>query len=160
MLILLGGCRTYGGYGTEEATYAEIQKANVQFADALNRAQSEYRALETLARTNPALRPSAEHYAQLIAFHEALLLEHVAWAEQVDVDDYRDVSRVLGAIVAEEQRLAERYGTIIGGAEQLLTADSTMLVPGVGEPDGRYYVVPPYFVRVMEEMNAPLLPAQ
>lgn len=158
-VVALAGCRTYGGYGTEEVSYLQILEANEQFADALIRAQAELRALEVLAQAEPALVPYALRYAALVNLHEEVLGAHAALTEEVDADDYRDVSRLLGAIVSEHQRIAERYRGLVDDSSFLLVSDSTALVPGGVAPEGRYYAVPPYYVRLIDQANEPRLPA-
>ena len=55
LMLLLTGCRTYGGYDTEARTYAQMQQANSQFANDLTRAEGELNALQNAASTNADL---------------------------------------------------------------------------------------------------------
>ncbi|MDX1740304.1 MAG: hypothetical protein R3178_03385, partial [Rhodothermales bacterium] len=60
--LVLSGCRTYGDYGSEEKTVAEIQRINEQFARSLERAENDATVLAGEAEGNPLLEPFAQEY--------------------------------------------------------------------------------------------------
>lgn len=124
LMVVLTGCRTYGGYDSEARTYAQMQQANSQFANDLTRAEGELDALQNAASDNADLQPLAERYADLVEQHEQTLASHEEVVETLSADtDYRTLNRRYGALITEQRivnnhyRMAtERvYATVTGG---------------------------------------------
>ena len=102
VLTLLSGCRMYGGYGSEEATKAVLTTTVATFVQELS-------AME-------ALQSDVAGTEQAAAFNHALALHRsVAERQQErvsalsEVGSYRVLSRALGAVVAEQERVHMRY---------------------------------------------------
>lgn len=158
VVALLSGCRTYGDYGTEEATMAEIVAANEEFGQALERAEAEGAELARAAATNPVLAVPAALYSQVLDMHRVLLAAHLLEAEEladgfslfatINQIPYRQLNRTYGAIISEQHAIRDRYQevyTLVGGVVGRPLPGSV-----VGDASGRYYVVPPQYKDIRE----------
>ena len=148
VLLLVGvlaGCRTYGGYGTEEASLEEMAQAVDNYEDLLAQARAVLATLEGEAEADPALDPLVQQFEAIVTGHAVLLEEQKEYVVALaDSDDYRTISRVLGAVLAEQKLTARQYGEVIYSATHV--PDSTAeLVRAEVAPLGRYYMVPPYY---------------
>jgi hypothetical protein len=151
LMLLLTGCRTYGGYDTEARTYAQMQQANSQFADDLTRAEGELDALQTAASTNADLQPLAERYADLVASHRETIETHRALVESLSADtDYRTLSRQYGRLVTEQRMLSQNYRSV---TERVYAAVTGNPEPTRIVPESESYTSP-YIYRRME--NQPM----
>lgn len=112
--LLLTGCRTYGGYGSEDATYTQMQAANEQFSDQLKRATSDLEALRAAADTMPALQPLAERMADMVNTHEDLLAQHEDIVASMSADDsYRALHSAYGTLVTEARLMRKQYDRVV-----------------------------------------------
>ncbi len=148
VLLLLGsGCRTYGGYDTEEIALKQIEQANRQFAQALEQARADAEALNASLAGHPAWVPAVSAFGHLVAEHAALLEAHRALYARLAEEggSYLDVSRALGAVVSEQRRIQDGYGRILAGLQEA----GTVVVGGV------YQAVPPYYHRRFYQLNKP-----
>ena len=134
-LLVATGCRTYGGYGSEEASFTQIQSALERYEAQSQRMQGDAEALAAAVGDNAALAGQAGRLAALVADQEALLEFHRAQAASVtESSSYRDLSRALGAMLTEQQVIDDRY--------RRLVAD-LMARPDLAREDpSRYTVVP------------------
>ena len=108
--LVLTGCRTYGGYGSEEKTYHQIQETIRQLEQELGRAQSDLRRLETAADTVDALKPLADRYRELVASHEGYLQTYRGQAEALSAGaSYRNLHRTYGAMITDRDLLHRQY---------------------------------------------------
>jgi len=113
-LLLLSGCRTYGGYGTEAATYNQMQQANQQYATELERARADLERLESAAASNAALAPLAERFRNAMAEHEERLNQHRSFTESMSADSgYRDLHQAYGTITTDMRMTNKRYTRIV-----------------------------------------------
>lgn len=147
--LLLTGCRTYGGRGSEEQLTAQLQQAHTQFVQMRDQARNDLAALQQQAASNPALGLHVAAFEANLQAHEALLQNHEAMMAHPSGGDYRDLSNAFGAMLTEHQKIADRYQAILrqvrGG-------------PGPVADQSRYQIVPPYYVRVMEAQAAAAIP--
>ncbi|WP_457651993.1 hypothetical protein [Rhodocaloribacter sp.] len=146
----LTGCRTYGGYGSEEAAVAQIHQANERFAKELDRARSDVEILQTLASAHRNLASYVEEYQGVVEEHAALLEAHRATYDRLrDGASYRTASRALGAVVSEQALVHEGYRSaleeMLGLREKLRERAASV----------RYQTVPPYFRRIEEQIHTP-----
>lgn len=149
-LLALTGCRTYGGYGSEEATYRQMQQANRQFANDLERARADLEALEDAAAQNDALTSYAERFQALVQRHEQTLEEHRATVEGMSAsDDYRSLHRSYGTIITEARILRKQYNRVVERVRQTVRGESG---PTVERVDRSAYFVEP--VEYKAERNA------
>lgn len=143
---MVSGCRTYGGYGTEEAIPRQMQEAVQQFASELNRAQSDLAALSEAAEQNSALASLEARYRDLVAQHEAFLEDHRGLVERFqDGGSYRDLNRNYGAMISEQRLMRTWYTELHVRIQRAVTG-----APVVGQavPKSRYVVNPTYYDRV------------
>lgn len=163
--VLAAGCRTYGGYGTEEETVEQILAANELFEQDLEEARVGLLTFEEWSARSPALATQAERLRALLYTHEAILAEHQDWAADVAADpgDYRSLNRVLGAILAEQEMIWQRYVELFSETESTYYAsfgvpgahDTTLVVPGDVVPEGRYIITPPFYERIANTLQHP-----
>ena len=145
---LLTGCRTYGGYGSEEAAIEEMAQAVDNYEDMLVRAEAVLAGLREAEGENVEMGLLAERFAAVVTGHAVLLEEQKEYvAVLAGSGDYRKISRVLGAVISEQKMTARQYTEVL---ERGLTAPDTtaQLVRASIDPLGRYYVIPPYYERV------------
>lgn len=148
--VLIAGCRSYGGYGTEEATYQQILEAHQVFEEELSRKQADLRGLEQAAAGAEGLGTVAGQYAQLVRGHEAILAEHTDMIAELSEDsEYRKLHRVFGAIVSQQNTIRSQYRGLIASISQMQSpqVDSTMQV------QRPYSLIPPYYRRVGEKQK-------
>lgn len=151
LMLLLTGCRTYGGYDTEARTYAQMQQANSQFADDLTRAEGELDALQNAAASNASLQPIAEQYAAFVDEHRETLQTHQGLVESLSADtDYRTLSRQYGRMVTEQRMLAQNYRSLTERVYAVVTGNPE---PTRVVPESESYTTP-YIYRRME--NQPM----
>lgn len=157
LFISLSGCRTYGGYGTEEASFDEIQEINERFASELGKAKGELPMLQQAAVQNRELGVYAERYEALLARHEALIAHHEELTGSLEVrtgalgrlsTSYRDLSRALGSITVEQLALKNDYHQLAN--DLAMHGSDKIAAPG---PMSRYQAVPPYYERLRVAMN-------
>lgn len=155
LVTLVTGCRTYGGYGSEEATLDEMAQAVATYQDLLAQSRAVLASLEQEAEANPNLAPFVEQFSAVVTGHAVILEEHELYLEDLaGSDDYRDVSRVFGALLAEQKLTRRQYSEVIYSA--MHSADSTAeLVQAEVAPLGRYYVVPPYYEQARQQRLGP-----
>lgn len=146
LLTALSGCRSYGGQGSEEATYQEIQRGHRAFEEVLVRKRAELRTLQQAASENERLADLAEQYAQMVQGHEALLAVHGEEIANLSPDsDYRDLNHAFGAMIAMHKTVQMQYDRLLDHAHRsFLSADTASAVK---RP---YALIPPYFDRVRE----------
>jgi hypothetical protein len=147
VVVLAGGCRTYGGYGTEAETLEQIRLANASFQEQLARAQADLAVLQRAMAQAPALRPYGAAYQAVLTAHEALLQEHREFLEEAEENagDYRVLKRTYGAIISEQQIIRDQYAELLGAVG---SAARGLRDAGDASFERPYYVVPPYYDRV------------
>lgn len=141
---LLGACRTYGGYGSEEATYEQIQRVVERFGKDLSRARGDLEALERASAQGPVLEALAGHFARLVAAHEAVLETHRRTASELSPSStYRSLSRSYGAMVTQQRLMRRQYQDLLRHVYEGHAPD-TVVTAAERRP---YALVPPYYVR-------------
>lgn len=153
-LVMLG-CRTYGGHGSEQLTIQQIEKAVSNFGQSLNRAQFN---MESLQQTrSPAVSDSfVERYKTLVEAHREIYTKQEERLDELrGSDDYRKLSRALGAFITEQEGMAKQYRALVTAADTTIRAFE---VP----PMSRYYMVPPFYERIRNARRTtrPTLPSE
>ena len=150
-VLLLTGCRTYGGYDTEPATYDQIVDINAQFQQDLERAKGELAVLTRAASSDSELGEAVENLEELVARHEELIAYHAEITAALDVKtgalgrlstSYRDLNRTLGAIAAEQLGMHKNYEEF---AISLVDASQRAQVQA---ELGRYQIAPPFYEQI------------
>jgi hypothetical protein len=156
----LPACRTYGGYGSEEATHATIAQVIGTFEEELAGARNELPLLQRAAGDRPDLQPFVAQFERAIEHHTMLLDEHRALYADLKVKtgpigrlttSYRDLNGVLGAILSEQREVQIAYeqlamdvrAAVFGSAFQ---AEAPAEI-------GRYQAAPPYYERLRYAME-------
>lgn len=155
ILLVLGissGCRTYGGHGSEQASYDQIATINTRFAQDLERAKGELQGLTQAAGSDADLKMALKQYESLLGLHEEMVAEHAELAGTLVVKpgaigrlgtSYRDLNRALGYITAEQLGMKNDY---VSFASSLLKNDDQRAA--VQEEESRYEIAPPYYERI------------
>jgi hypothetical protein len=139
--LLLTGCRTYGGYGSEEATYTQMQEANRRFSNQLERAKTDLETLRQAADTNEALQPLAQRFADMVHTHEELLGEHEEMVASMSADDsYRALHSAYGTLITEARLMRKQYNRVVNNVQA--TVRGTELHPEKQPAQSAYYIAP------------------
>ena len=153
-LVVLTGCRTYGDYGSEEATYAQIEKINTQFADDLDKARAEKAGLDRVVSQLSDLRGVDEEYAELLEKHESMIAHHAELTGHLKVKkgmlgrlttSYRDLNRALGYIAAEQEAMKADYDTFVRRLAGMTKSDRGAM--------SRYEIAPPFYERIRSSLE-------
>ncbi len=146
LLIVFSGCRMYGGHGSEEAMYAQIQEALERYEDRADRLQGDYDALNRATSRRPMLVPEAVALAALQTAQQSTLAFHRETAASVgEGSSYRTLSRALGAMITQQQIIEDQYDRI---AARIL--DRTDLDRG---PEALYSTVPARMARIEGDLQ-------
>jgi monoamine oxidase len=153
-LLTLTGCRTYGGYGTEQETYNQMQQANRQYAADLERARADLKALEEAARVRDTLATMVDRYRQAVQTHEARLEQHRSLADRLsESSSYRTLHRVYGSVIKEQQMTRSTYQRMHQRVRKTVGGPSTAAVQQPNEPESGYFVAPLHYRRIEGENN-------
>jgi len=153
LLLLLGGCRTYGGWGTETGLKAQMTAANERSEEALDRARRDFTLLQRAAATDAQLKGYAATYTQILSRHEAMLDAHRALASGLSESNaYRALSHAFSAILSENRELEQQYDGLLVGIMRLRKG----MTP-VDNEESRYVIAPPYYARLQHSLSAPTM---
>ncbi len=155
IFLMLVGCRTYGDYGTEQASYDRIGEINTQFAQTLNKAKAELETLQRAAATDSDLNTAVAQYEEMLARHEDMVTAHGELAATLEVKtgmlgklstSYRNLNRALGYITADQLSMHKQYNRF---AASLLENTDMLMVEA---EQGRYQIAPPFYERIRFEL--------
>ncbi len=160
LALVTSGCRTYGGYGSEEASYEQIQESTEVFAREYDRAESDLPALKNLAASDEDMAPYVERYEALLAMHQEIIDRHAELAASLTVKtgfigqltpSYRNLNRALGSIASEQEGMREKYYVF---AEQLSgeASDQNPSLEAKVEMS-RYQAVPPFYQEIRNQIE-------
>ncbi len=153
VFLMLSGCRTYGDYGTEQASFDRIAAINTQFSQDLERAKGDLEVLKRAVASDSDLKEALMQYEALLTQHEEMSAHHNELAQTLTVKtgmmgklstSYRDLNRALGYITAEQLGMHNSYSRF---AASLLEDDrqKAMLEP---ESSSRYHIAPPFYEKI------------
>ncbi len=151
VVLLVAGCRTYGGYDTEQASYDQILVINTQFKQDLERAKSQLDVLTRAASSDNELREAVDQYKELLAKHEEMIANHEEITASLKVKtgalgrlstSYRDLNRALGAITTEQLGMQKRY------EEFAISLLDDARQAHVQKEEGRYQIAPPFYEQI------------
>lgn len=149
-LLVLGGCRTYGGYDTKPKTYQALERSVNSFSDELDRARTEFRALEEAAAASDSLQALAEEYQALLAEHESLLNKQRSRVERLSPGSgYRTLHSAYGATVTEQRMMGQKYRRVTRTVRATVQGADAEQAGSDGER--RYTIRPVGFPSVEEE---------
>ncbi|WP_022834483.1 hypothetical protein [Salisaeta longa] len=152
LLLLLVGCRTYGGYGTEQETWQQMQTATEQFATDLTQAKAELARLQAVADTSAALQPMAARYERTVALHQERLNHHQTWVEELKgSDNYRALNRTYGAIITEQRLTTKQYQRTLQNVQAVVRGASP--VPSDDDISESTYADAPVHYRRVENQG-------
>lgn len=129
-VLLLSGCRTYGGYDTAPKTYEAMQKTVQSFEDELARAKADLRKLEEAAAEADTLRSLAHEFQELVAEHESLLDTQHQRVDWLSPDaTYRSLHNAYGATVTERRMMRQKYQRTIKQVRAIVQGTSAARTP-------------------------------
>ena len=140
VLVILSGCRSYGGrYGVEEATYRQIAPAIEDLDAELQRVRSLPNVDQIFPQDEPALRAEG-----LVTSYGALVEGYRARYEEMSPSSsHRDLSRFYRAIVTDYHTLRAARQR----AEQATTGELVDAPTGVTPPTP-YTIRPAFYERL------------
>lgn len=150
VLAVLSGCRTYGGYDSEEAIYDQIVESNTAFANELEKARGDLSKLQQAASQNAEYSNFVTEYEHLLERHEGMVEAHAELTETLDVKTgflgrltpaYRNLNRALGNIAAEQAAMRNSYYRFAAH----LSGDAEGDIWKANIDRSRYQAVPPYY---------------
>ncbi len=164
LVTVLTGCRTYGGYDSEELTNAQIQAAVDQLTQDLTQAEADHRLLQTAAQSNPVLQSLAADYDVLLEAHRQAVAAAGEGLEMLSDDSYplfrramnsyyRDLNRKLGSIVQYQAQVDEQYLALRLEVQRAVQGEAA---EDVAEK-GRYRFAPPYYERIRLAIETPTM---
>ncbi len=154
--VFITGCRTYGGYGSEQALYDEIVRLVQQFDNDLARSRGELAAIEQAAATHPELARVYENYSLMLDGHQVFLEEQREIVEQLSPGStYRHLHRVHGAILAAQRTARNQKASLARAASEILAADAAPAQQDAQAVDATrpYALIPPYYIRVAQDQG-------
>ncbi len=141
---ITSGCRSYGGYGSETATYEQILRLHRVFEEDLLRARADLSILEREASVFEDLQGFAEAYDEIVRGHEATVERFEGMLADLSSDsDYRRLRRVFGAAVANHRKVRKQYRALLWHAYR-----SFVLPETANRFDRPYALIPPYYRRI------------
>lgn len=147
LLAGLTGCRTYGGYGTEEKVRVQISRANEAFASELERARNLLPALQQRIGGDENGATIINEYQSLLTAHATLLEQNRQIEEALSGGEgYRTLNRVFGSILSEQKVIRNRYRALLNNAQGII--DTTAVARGEVVPESYYVVRPPFYERI------------
>lgn len=153
-VLFLGGCRTYGGHGSEAALREQISTTNRLFAESLQRHEADVQAISSLGGSDAALGSYAASLQAVLAAHRVTLEQHLALEEELrGSNDYRALSRAYGAIIAEEGLIKAQTEEILRAMAAAMDTAALRAVPLMS----RYAYVPPFYERMIDEASTPTI---
>ena len=151
--LIVGGCRMYGGYGSEDETRTQIQQANQRFAEDLQRAQADLGVLRGAVASASALESYVSQFERVTEHHAALLAEHQAIETEIgDGGSYRLVIRAFVSIVADQDQVSDLYQGLLHQMAQAVDSTASTSSPN---PTSRYQAVPPFYQKLEQIAQRP-----
>lgn len=152
LFLMLAGCRTYGDYGSEQASFDRIAAINTQFAQTLERARGELETLQRAAASDSDLNAAVAQYEKLLAHHTEMVAAHGDLAATLEVKtgmlgklstSYRNLNRALGYIAVDQLAMHNHYKQF---ATSLL--EDQDMIANVELEQSRYQIAPPFYEQI------------
>jgi hypothetical protein len=148
-LVVVSGCRTYGGRGSEAATYEQMQRAAAIFQEDLARAQGELSSIQQAGVADSLAAAIGHEYEVIVGHHQEALETQRGLVESLSEDsDYKDLNRAFGAINAQQQAIRSQYERLLEGVHRAYT--DTM---GASSGERPYSLIPPYYNRLADNSS-------
>ena len=140
-LVLLAGCRTYGGRGTEAQTYEEMGAAVEELEADLGPAQSNLQQLRAAVEQDSSLGPLAERYNDLVQLHESMISAQRQRVDTLSAEvSYRTLHRSYGAMITDQKLLRTQYTRTV---RQVYAAVRDTTAPGPEVRSPSTYTITP-----------------
>lgn len=144
-MIFTSGCRSYGGYESEEVIYRQTERMVQRFSEDLDRARGDVAALDQVASDDPRLALLAERLALLVEGQEAILDEQQSLlADLSPGSTYRSLHHAHGAIMAAQRTIRTQRAGLLRDASRSFAEDTL----GQADGDRPYALIPPYYSRI------------
>lgn len=141
-LLIVTGCRTYGGYGVQEKTYEAMQSTVQTFESELERARADLKRLKDAASQRPALASVATRYEETISRHESLLAKQRRRLSRLSADsEPRTLHNAYGATLTERRIVRQKYQWVIREVQSVV--QGARQTAARGAPPARQYTTTP-----------------
>ena len=159
LILILSGCRTYGGYDSEVALFDQVEESNSVFANELNKARGELQKLQQAAQQDVSMAPMVAEYEMLLEKHSHLVELHADLAATLEVKTgilgqltpaYRHLNRVMGSIAVEQNAMKGQYYQF---ADRLINREDTGDMWAASIAKSRYQAVPPYYRAISHALD-------
>ncbi|MFP4228581.1 MAG: hypothetical protein ACLFTE_07115 [Salinivenus sp.] len=150
-LVVLSGCRTYGGRGTEALTYEEMGVAVEELEADLDQAEMNLRQLRAAVEQEEALSPLADRYQELVQLHESMIAAQQEQVNSLSSDAaYRTLHRAYGAMITDQTLLRTQYTRTL---RQVYAATRDTSAPGPEVRDPSTYTITPVDYPALQEQD-------
>lgn len=140
-LVLLAGCRTYGGRGTEAQTYEEMGAAVEELEADFGPRESDLQQLRAASEQDASLAPLVERYADLLQLHESMIAAQRQRVDTLSADvSYRTLHRSYGAMITDQKLLRTQYTRTV---RQVYAAARDTTAPGPEVRSPSTYTITP-----------------
>jgi len=147
LVVLVTGCRTYGGYGTEEELQNQISDAVDEFEKDLARSEADLAVLERAAENQSSLDVMVDRFESDIAAHKEMLASHRTIAQNLEgSSSYRDLHRGYGTITTEQRMMRNTYNRTVRNIRSVAIGEPVEATPLPNE--SFYYVEPVAYARL------------
>ena len=147
LIAVVTGCRTYGGYGTEEELQEQIGEAVDEFEQNLARSEADLAVLQRAAGEQSDLSPLVERFQSNLEKHRELLASHRSIAQDLKgSSSYRNLHRGYGTITTEQRMMRDTYNRTVRHIRAEVTGEPVEAEPLPNE--SFYYVEPVYYSRL------------
>lgn len=151
-VLVLGGCRTYGGYDTQPKTYQALQNAVQSFEQELGRAQADLEALQGAAAQSDTLQALAERLKTHVDEHESLLETQRERIQDLSPESsYRALHTAYGATVTEQRMTKQKYQRVIRSVRGVVQGTPMTTAAATPKTDRQYTIRPINFPKLQEQ---------
>jgi len=147
--LVLSGCRTYGGHGSEDATVSQFATMSEWASQESRRLAGDRQALEDAVAARPELAAFIGPVAEL---SEELGRLGARWSEVAgagyEASSYRELHHLLGGMISERQAWQNAYRALARNVA------AVALGTGTGpRAASRYQVAPVYYERLASSLD-------
>ena len=147
LIAAVTGCRTYGGYGTEEEIQQQIGDAVDEFEQDLARSEADLAVLQRAADEQSDLSSMVARFESNLEMHRKLLTSHRNIAQNLEgSSSYRNLHRGYGTITTEQRMMRSTYNRTIRHVQAVVTGQPVDAEPLTNE--SFYYVEPVHYRRL------------
>lgn len=147
LIAVVAGCRTYGGYGTEEELQEQIGDAVDEFEQDLARSEADLSVLQRAADDQSDLSSMVDRFESNLEMHRELQASHRSIAQNLEgSSSYRNLHRGYGTITTEQRMMRNTYNRTVRHIQSATTGQPVDAEPLPNK--SFYYVEPVHYSRL------------